>query len=115
MLWLEMNLCENASAGLSRYVFSFLDDVGLPTGGLKAKEIAQTIFGQKIFKLEEFAQLGMLGSHSIRKFAATPHACRCGVSKDEKDIWGGGKEKVECRMRTMMLNYPTLNVKWRRC
>ena len=42
-LWLKMNLRENVSAGLSPYVFSFLDNVGLPTGGLKAKEIARTI------------------------------------------------------------------------
>ena len=73
-------------AGLSPYVSSFLDDVGLPAGGLKAKEIARTIFGQGIFKLEEFAQIGMLGSRScIRKFATT-HARQHGVSKDEKDI-----------------------------
>jgi hypothetical protein len=52
---------------------------------LKAKEIARTIFGQRIFKLEEFAQMGMLGSPSIRKFATT-HARQHGVSKDEKDI-----------------------------
>jgi hypothetical protein len=56
-LWLEMNLRENVSAGLSPYVFSFSDDVGLPSGGLKAKEIDRTIFGQKIFKLEEFRKL----------------------------------------------------------
>ena len=35
-------------AGLSLYASSFLDNVGLPSGGLKAKEIARTIFGQKI-------------------------------------------------------------------
>ena len=45
-LWLEMNLRENVSAGLSPYVFSFADDVGLLSGGLEAKEIARTIFGQ---------------------------------------------------------------------
>ena len=44
VLWLEMNLRENVSAGLSPYVFSFLDNVGLPTGGLKAKERARRIF-----------------------------------------------------------------------
>ena len=39
-------------------VFSFSDDIGLPTGGLKTnKEIARTIFGQRIFKLKEFEQM----------------------------------------------------------
>ena len=42
----------NASAGASPYVFSFSDDVDVPSGGQKAKNIAQTIFGQKVFKME---------------------------------------------------------------
>ncbi len=81
-LWLEMNLRENVSA----VCVSFLDDVRLPSGGLKVKETARTIFGQRIFKLKEFEQIGMLGSHSILKFVACTHARWCGVSRDEKDI-----------------------------
>ena len=110
-LWLEMNLRENVSAGLSPYVFSFSDDVGLASGNLKAKEIARTIFGQKIFKLEELSQIGMLGSHSIRKFAAT-HARRCGVTKDEKDIRGRwkGKGRVSDVYDDVELPYPDCKV-----
>jgi hypothetical protein len=110
-LWLEMNLHKNVSAGLSPYVFSSLDDVGLPSGGLKAKEIAWTIFGQKIFKLKEFSQIGMLGSHSIRRFAAT-HARRCGVTKDEKDIRGRwkGKDRVSDVYDNVEFPYPDCKV-----
>ena len=79
-------------AGLSPSVFSFSDDVGLPSRGLKAKEIARTICGQRLLKLEELVQIGMLGSRSLRKFAAT-HARHCGVSKNEKDIRGRWKGK----------------------
>ena len=62
------------------------------SGGLKAKEIARTICGQRLLKHEELAKIGMLGSRSLRKFAAT-HTRQCGVSKDEKDIRGRWKGK----------------------
>ncbi len=45
----------SASAGASPYVFSFRDDIDVPSGEQEAKSIAQTIFGQKVFKMEEFA------------------------------------------------------------
>ena len=93
-------------------VFSFSDDIGLPTGGLKTnKEIARTIFGQKIFKLEEFAQIGMIGSHSIRNFAAT-HARRCVELKDEKGIQGRwkGKGQVSDVYNDVELPYPDCKV-----
>ena len=85
----------NANAAVSPYVFSFCNDVAVPSGGQKAKDIAQSIFGQKVFKMEEFkngATTVLLGSHSIRKYAAT-HARKCGCSKDEKDIRGRWKSK----------------------
>ena len=90
----------NANAATSPYVFSFSDDVDVPNGGQKAKNIAQAIFGQKVFKMEAFSNVGgdnngttlLLGSHSIRKYAAT-HARKCGCSKDEKDIRGRWKSK----------------------
>jgi hypothetical protein len=95
-VWMEMSMRANASAGNSPYVFSFSDDVAVPSGGLKAKSIAQTIFGQKVFKLEQFCNAGdsgsLLGSHSIWKNAAT-HARKCGCNKDEKDIQGRWKSK----------------------
>jgi hypothetical protein len=49
----------------------FSEDVTIPSGGHKTKEIAQTIFGQFVFKREEFQLAGLLGSHSIQKFAST--------------------------------------------
>ncbi len=73
--------------------FSFSDDVTIPSGGCKAKDIAQTIFGQKVFMLVEFQSAGHQGCHSIWKFAAT-HVRRCGISKDDKeDICGRWKGK----------------------
>ena len=74
----------------SPYVFSFLDDITIPNGGLKAKDTVQNIFGQKVLKLQEFQNGGLLGSHSIRKFAST-HVRHCGISKDDKDTRGRWK------------------------
>ena len=53
----------------------------------------------------------MLGSHSIRKFAAT-HARRCGVTKDEKDIRGRwkGKGRVSDVYDDVELPYPDCKV-----
>jgi hypothetical protein len=88
-IWMEMNMRAIASAGNSPYVFLFSDDVAVPSGGLKAKSIAQTIFGRKVFKMEQFRNAAdsgsLLGSHSIRKYAAM-HAMKCGCNKDEKEI-----------------------------
>jgi len=117
-LWLETNLRNNPAAMLSPYVFSFCDDVRIPSGGRKAKDIAQHIFGQKVFKQEEFiaAEGGMLGSHSIRKYAAT-HARRCGVTKDEKDIRGRwkGKGRVSDVYDDVELPYPDAKVAEKLC
>ena len=65
----------------------------------------------KIFKLEEFAQIGMIGSHSIRNFAAT-HARRCVELKDEKDIQGRwkGKGQVSDVYNDVELPYPDCKV-----
>jgi hypothetical protein len=96
-LWMEVNLRTNPNALLSPYLFSFCDDNSIPSGGQKSKETAHNMFN-KIFKMEEFTGSGaaadnMLGSHSIRKFAAT-HARRSGCSKDDKDIRGRWKSKA---------------------
>jgi hypothetical protein len=100
-LWMELNLRSNPNAILSPYVFNFSDDNSIPSGGQKSKETAQLIFG-KIFKMEAFTgpadanndgAADHLGSHSIRKFAAT-HTRRCGCSKDDKDIRGRWKSKA---------------------
>jgi hypothetical protein len=51
-LWLEMNLRLNPSAVASPYLFSFSDETTIPAGGKKAKDIAQCIFGQNVFKAQ---------------------------------------------------------------
>jgi hypothetical protein len=61
-LWLESNLKLNpklnpSAAIASPYVFSFSNDVTMPGGGQKAKDIAQSIFGQHVFKPEELVFL----------------------------------------------------------
>jgi hypothetical protein len=93
-LQMEVNFRTNPNALLSPYLFSFCDDNSIPSGGQKSKETAHNMFN-KVFKMEEFigsdaAADNMLGSHSIRKFAAT-HARCSGCSKDDKDIWGQWK------------------------
>ena len=99
-IWMETNLRDCASASNSPYILSFSNDVAVPSGGKKAKNIAQAIFGQQIFKIKQFKNGGggtddsglLLGSHSTRKYAAT-HAQKCGCNKDEKDIRGRCKGK----------------------
>jgi hypothetical protein len=91
-LWPEFHLQSNPTAMASLYVFAFSDDITIPGGGQKAKETVQNIFGQKVLKVQEFQSGGLLGSHSIRKFAST-HVRRCGVSKDDKDTRGRWKGK----------------------
>jgi hypothetical protein len=96
-LWMELNHRENPNASMSPYLFIFCDDISIPAGRQKSKEIAQTMFN-KIFKMEAFGDEGgvgtdSLGSHSIRKFAAI-HARPSGCSKDDKDIRGRWKYKA---------------------
>ena len=106
-LWLEFHLQSNPTAMASPYLFAFSDDITIPGGGQKAKETAQNIFGQKVLKLQEFQSGGLLGSHSIRKFAST-HVRRCGVSKDDKDTRGRwkGNGRVSDRYDEVELPYP---------
>jgi len=77
-IWLEMNLRYNVYAEESPFVFAFTPDCTSPGGGKKSKVIAQRIFGQGVFRRPEFMVLdeetdkvGQLGSHRIRKSAAT--------------------------------------------
>ncbi len=119
-VWMEMNMRANASAGNSPYVFSFSDDVAVPSGGLNVKSIAQIVFGQKVFKMEQFRNAAdsgsLLGSHSIRKYAAT-HARKCGCNKDEKDIRGRWKSKgrVSDVYDDVELPYPDAKVAEKLC
>jgi hypothetical protein len=91
-LWLESNLRSTPSAMALPNVFSCYDDIMIPSGGKKVKDIAQSNFGLKVLCLDEFQGGGLLGSHSIRKFAST-HARRCGISKDNRDTRGRWKGK----------------------
>ena len=96
-LWMEWNHRDNPNAFMLPYVFNFSDDNSIPGGGLKAKETAQIMFN-KIFKMDEFlgdggAAADHLGSHSIRKYAAT-QVRRSGCSKDDRDIRGRWKTKA---------------------
>ena len=131
-LWMEANLARNPSAMSSPYVFSFSNDIEVPGGGQKSKVLVQKIFGQTIFKMDEFtgreggvAQQasgagagagGLLGSHSIRKFAAT-HTRLCGCTKDEKDIRGRWKsrKRISDVYDDVELPYPDAKVANRLC
>ena len=123
-LWMEVNLEQNPSAMSSPYVFSFSNNIEVPGGGQKSKVLVQRIFGQTIFKMDEFtggergvAQQasvgagGLLGSHSIRKFAAT-HTRLCGCTKDEKDIRGRWKsrKRISNVYNNVELPYPDAEV-----
>ena len=59
-LWLEWNLRSTLSTMASPCVFAFSDETMIPFGGLKAKETAQSNFGQKVLRLEEFWSGGLL-------------------------------------------------------
>jgi hypothetical protein len=79
----------------------------LPSGGQKTKEMAQNIFGQKYLSMRSSNLQGLLGSHSIRKFAATDAHC-CGISKVDKDTRGHwkGKSSVSDCYDDVALPYP---------
>ena len=76
-----------------------------------------------MFKLEEFKTDGgeakslLLGTQSIPKYAAT-FACRCGVTKDEKDIRGQqwkGAGRVSDVYDDVELPYPDAKVAEKLC
>ena len=123
-LWLEMNLKLNPTAMNSPYVFCISNDVRVPDGGLKTKAMIQSAF-TLLFRREEFkgeddgdgaTELSLLGSHSIRKYAAT-FARRCGVTKDEKDIRGRwkGAGRVSDVYDDVELPYPDAKVAEKLC
>jgi len=121
-IWLEVSLEKNPVALNSPYVFCFSDDVEVPSGGLKSKQMVQK-FVKDILnggdfvpseKVEEGAML--LGSHSVRKFAAT-HVRRSGITRDEKDIRGRwkGKGRVSDVYDDVELPYPDAKVAEKLC
>ena len=66
--------------------------------------------------MEEFRSGGLLGSHSIRKFAST-HVRRCGISKDDKDTRGRwkGRGRVSDQYNDVELPYPDCKVAEKLC
>ena len=115
-LWLEMCLLKYPHALLTPYCFGFSQDVTEEGGATASKNIVQAIFGGTIFKasntaLREGGGSGALGTHSIRKLAAT-HARRCGASKDERDTRGRwkGKARVGDRYDDVELPWPDVKV-----
>jgi hypothetical protein len=77
----------NPSAMIFPYLFPLSDDIKIPLGSHKSKDIGQNIFGQRIFKNEEFLSpdIGPLESDSIQKYAPK-HVRKCGITKNEKHI-----------------------------
>ena len=89
-IWLELHLGTTPGAILSPYVFGFSHDITIPAGGDRAKIGAANILG-KIFKDPFFrGGNGNVGTHSIRKFAAT-HCRNSSISKDDVDSRGRWK------------------------
>jgi hypothetical protein len=87
-IWLELHLGTTPGANLSPYVFGFSHDNTIPSGGDRSKMRASHILG-KIFK-DPFFRGGKVGTHSIRKFAAT-HCRNNSISKDDVDARGRWK------------------------
>ena len=126
-LWLELNLKSNPTTAMNLpYVFCISDDIRVPDGRLKSKAMIQAAF-TILFRREEFkgdgegrgggGELSMLGSHSIRKYAAT-FARRCGVTKDEKDIrgrWKGAGRVSDVYDDVVELPYPDAKVAEKLC
>jgi hypothetical protein len=106
-LWLEVFLSTTAGAHLSPYVFSFSNDNNIPAGGNKSKQKASNIF-HGIFA-DDFFGDGNLGSHSIRKFAAT-HCRNNGMSTDDVNVRGRWK-RSGVSDRYMDPNLPYVDIK----
>jgi hypothetical protein len=94
------------------YFFSFSNNVDIPTGGVKAKDVVQNVFGQKLFNLEEFLDdEGPLGSHSIQKFGIT-HIRQCGCSKDERIFRDNERVREGFQMCMMTLSCLIQTQRW---
>jgi hypothetical protein len=103
-LWLEYSVYTNASVMDSPYSLALSDDITVPGGGEKTKETAQNIFGQKVLKADKFKTGGLLGSHSIRKFAAEYQEM---TREGEAD----GRDMDESLIAMMIWNCPIQTVK----
>jgi len=121
-IWLEISLEKKPVVMDSPYVFCFSDDVRVPEGGRKAKQMVQKLFKEVFtsdgfiaeFKKDKGAML--LGSHSIRKYVST-HVRKCGVTKDEKEIRGRwkGRGRVSDVYDDVELPFPDAKVAEKLC
>lgn len=107
-LWLEMNLGTTPGANLSPYVFAFSHDNNIPSGGIRSKQKAGNILS-RVFSDPFFGNDANLGSHSIRKFAAT-HCRNNGMSTDDVNTRGRWK-KSGVSDRYMDPNLPYVDIR----
>jgi len=117
-VWLELAIKTHGPALASPYLFCFSPNIEIPKGRRKAKDGVERVFAKKIFCNPQFQnnELGPLGSHSIRKFAATV-ARNNGCTKDERDYRGRWKSnsRVSDRYDDVELPYVDGKVAGRLC
>jgi len=87
-LWLVSSFHYLAHAKLTPYLFGFSSDCRFPQGGKSGKDLIRKHIALAIKGLE--ALKGLIGAHSVRKFAAT-RVRKCGASKDDQDLRGRWK------------------------
>ena len=86
-VWLEFYLSDQqpGTEELTPYIFTFSNDFSVPKGGKKSKKVIQRKL-RALYNGDEFVKEkdGLVGSHSVRKFAFT-RARRSGAHKDDAD------------------------------
>jgi hypothetical protein len=107
-IWLELHLSTTPGANLSPYLFGFSHDNEIPSGGDRAKMRARHIL-TPIFK-SPFYREQCVGTHSIRKFAAT-HCRNCSISKDDVDSRGRWKNSGRTADRYEDPTLPFVDIK----
>lgn len=115
-VWLEFYLGTFQSA--SPYMFDFSGDYNVPKGGDKSKQLARDRL-KDMFNGVDFTPecSGKLGSHSIRKFAATLAMGASGVEKHEvenRGRWRKNRSMLDV-YTNVQLPYPDANVAEKLC
>jgi hypothetical protein len=112
-VWLEIDFTENAARGvLTPYVFTFSDNISIPSGAVASKTAISNYLRETVFKNEFFTtHQKNRGTHSIRKFSSTATR-RSGISKDWKDMRGRWKltKRVSDNYDDMELPFPDAKV-----
>jgi hypothetical protein len=116
-IWLEFFHGESPEvAAANPYVFAFKsDDFRIPEGGDKTHDFVMDLL-TKLFRGQgagctfKAEIMGLLGSHSFRKFSST-HVRNCGATKDEKDGRGCWLQRqVSDTYDDTLLRYPDAKV-----